>query len=72
MRESTATEPQPINYGIRRIIGDAIVFGFVTTDGTIGELIATNIVDWFLILEDGNGATIVLDATFRFGPALAA
>jgi len=39
-----------ITYDVNRTIGDGTVTGFIETDGTLGDLFATNISDWSLTL----------------------
>ena len=43
----------PITYGVARTIGAGSVTGFIETDGSLGVLNASNIVDWNLVLYDG-------------------
>ena len=47
-------------YTVNQPVGPGSVTGFVTTDGTIGTLTSTDIVDWNLTLNDGHGNTVDL------------
>jgi hypothetical protein len=44
-----------IVYTVNQMVGPGSVTGFITTDGTIGTLSSTNILDWNLTLNDGHG-----------------
>jgi hypothetical protein len=46
-----------ITYDVNRTIGAGSVTGFVETDGTIGVLSASNILDWNLVLNEGTNPT---------------
>src|ERR1019366_3589762 len=46
-----------ITYDVNRTIGAGSVIGFVETDGTIGVLSASNILDWNLVLNEGTNPT---------------
>ncbi len=43
-----------IIYDVNRAIGTGSVVGFVETDGTIGTLATSNILNWNLLLNDGS------------------
>jgi hypothetical protein len=43
-----------IIYNVNRVIGAGSVVGFVETDGTIGTLATSNILNWNLLLNDGS------------------
>ncbi len=43
-------------YYIDRSIDDGYVFGTITTDGTVGELLSENFLDWDLEINDGIGS----------------
>lgn len=51
-----------IVYTVDRAVGDATVTGFIETDGSLGSIGSTNIVNWVLTLEN-DGETVEL-----FGP----
>jgi|ERR1017187_5664391 hypothetical protein len=43
-----------ITYDVNQTVGAGGVTGFVETDGTIGVLSASNILDWNLVVNEGN------------------
>ncbi len=43
----------PITYNVNRTIGAGSVSGTIQTDGTVGILGSSNILDWNLLLNDG-------------------
>jgi PEP-CTERM motif len=47
-----------ITYTVNQPVGPGSVTGFITTDGTIGTLSSTDILDWNLTLNDGHGDTV--------------
>ena len=47
-------------YNVDRSIGAGTVTGIISTDGTLGSLTADNIVDWQLVISDGQGS-VTLD-----------
>ena len=49
-----------ITYTVNQAVGAGSVTGFITTDGTIGTLSSTDILDWNLTLNDGHGNTVDL------------
>ena len=49
-----------ITYTVNQPVGPGSVTGFITTDGTIGTLSITDILDWNLTLNDGHGDTVDL------------
>ena len=50
---ATLVSALPITYAVNRIIGAGSVTGFIKTDGRVGGLIATDFLDWDLLLFDG-------------------
>jgi hypothetical protein len=50
----TSLSHAAIIYNVNRSIGNGSVVGFVETDGTIGTLATSNILNWNLLLNDGN------------------
>src|ERR1035437_266606 len=44
-----------ITYTVDEAVGIGSVIGTITTDGTIGTLATTNVLDWNLLLNDGLG-----------------
>ena len=55
-----ALRADDIIYTVNQPVGPGSVTGFITTDGTIGTLSSTDIVDWNLTLNDGYGNTVDL------------
>ena len=51
---STTASATPIVYSVSRTVGAGSAVGTITTDGTLGALTATNIVDWTLTLTSAN------------------
>jgi hypothetical protein len=51
-----------ITYNVNEVIGAGGVVGTVTTDGTVGELGATNILDWNLTVTGNGGVSYNLDS----------
>jgi hypothetical protein len=49
-----------ITYTVNEVVGAGNVTGFITTDGTIGTLATSNIVNWSLALNDGTNPTFDL------------
>jgi hypothetical protein len=50
-----ALKADEITYTVNQMVGPGSVTGFITTDGTIGSLSSTDILDWNLTLNDGHG-----------------
>jgi hypothetical protein len=51
---STVANAGPITYNVNRTVGFVGgVFGTITTDGTVGSLENSNILDWSLLLDTG-------------------
>jgi hypothetical protein len=55
-----------IVYTVNQMVGPGSVTGFITTDGTIGSLHATDILDWNLTLNDGHGDIANLTSSNSF------
>jgi hypothetical protein len=53
-----------IIYDVNRFIGAGSVVGFVETDGTIGSLATSNVLNWNLLLNDGS-STFILNGTLN-------
>jgi hypothetical protein len=49
-----------ITYTVSEGVGPGSVTGFITTDGTIGTLATSDILNWNLTLKDGSGGLFVL------------
>jgi hypothetical protein len=52
----TSVAHAAIIYNVNRSIGNGTVVGFVETDGTIGTLATSNILNWNLLLNDGSSS----------------
>jgi len=57
-----AANAAPIVYDVNRIIGTGTVMGTITTDGTIGALDTSNIMDWSLTLATGGTTDTISQA----------
>ena len=59
-----------ITYDVNRAIGAGSVTGFITTDGTLGDLFAGNISDWSLTLtapDPNNAGSVISDTISKSG-----
>jgi hypothetical protein len=63
----TVLSADDITYTVDQTVGSGSVTGFITTDGTIGTLDATNLVAWNLLLDDGTNTTNVVSGTSSVG-----
>jgi len=59
----TALRAGDITYTVDETVGGGSVTGFITTDGTIGTLGTSDIVNWNLVLNDGTNPTFDLNGT---------
>jgi hypothetical protein len=56
----TALRAADITYTVYESVGAGMVTGSITTDGTVGTLATSDIVDWNLVLNDGTHPTFDL------------
>jgi hypothetical protein len=59
-----------IKYTVNDKVGPGSVTGFITTNGTIGLLNSTDIVNWNLFLNDGTNPTFELKGTTNSGESI--
>jgi hypothetical protein len=59
---STLANAGPITYDVNRKVGGGSVFGTITTDGTVGSLANSNILDWSLLLDTGFSNILLTEA----------
>ena len=56
---STALRAAERTYYVNLVIGGGTVTGSITTDGTIGQILSNNVLDWNLLLNAGISTNIV-------------